>query len=96
MRPSDKINHHRDRIIAVLAREGFANPRLFGSTARRTDNEHSDIDLLVDPLPQASLFTQSRAALSLEALPGCRVDLIRADALDPIVAKHAAAELRPL
>jgi len=42
------IRARRQEILRILAAHGAGNPRLFGSVARGTADEKSDIDLLVD------------------------------------------------
>lgn len=59
-----------------MGRFRAANPRVFGSVARRTDGEGSDIDLLVDALPGATLFDLGGLQDELETLLGLRVDLV--------------------
>lgn len=44
------------------------NVWVFGSVARGEADENSDLDLLVDPGPQASLWDLSGFALDVEAL----------------------------
>ncbi len=54
----------------------MANPRVFGSVALGTDLEGSDLDLLVDPLPGATLFDLGGLQVELEDLLGVTVDLL--------------------
>lgn len=75
MKPSDALRQHRDAIRAIVDRYRVANPRVFGSTALARDHEGSDLDLLVDPLPQTTLFDLGGLQVELEELLGVRVDL---------------------
>lgn len=45
------LNAHRDEFHTLLAKYGATNPKLFGSIARGTANEGSDIDILVEMDP---------------------------------------------
>lgn len=45
------LEAHRDEFQTLLARYGATNPRLFGSVARGTAHEGSDIDILVEMDP---------------------------------------------
>lgn len=54
MRPSEALQHHRDALLALSARHGLRNVRVFGSAARGEDQDGSDLDLLVDPTPDAT------------------------------------------
>lgn len=71
MKPSDALRQHRDAICATVRRHRVANPRVFGSTALARDHEGSDLDLLVDPLPQTTLFDLGALQVELEELLGC-------------------------
>lgn len=52
------------------------NPRVFGSVVHGTDKEGSDIDLLVDALPGATLFDLGGLQDELETVLSARVDLL--------------------
>jgi uncharacterized protein len=54
MRPSEALQRHRDALLALSARYGLRNVRVFGSAARGDDEDGSDLDLLVDPTPDAT------------------------------------------
>jgi predicted nucleotidyltransferase len=53
-----------------------ANPRVFGSVLEGTDQDGSDLDLLVDALPGATLFDLGGLQDELEELLGVPVDLV--------------------
>jgi uncharacterized protein len=44
----EDIRARRQEILQILAAHGAANPRVFGSVARGTADEKSDVDLMVD------------------------------------------------
>lgn len=75
MRPSVALERHREAVRLLSSRYRLTNPRIFGSTARGSDTGESDLDLLVDPLPQATLFDLGGLQEELEALLGVRVDV---------------------
>ena len=50
--------------------------RVCGSVARGEDSEKSDIDILVDPEPGATLFDMGGLSEELRELLGVRVDVI--------------------
>lgn len=52
------------------------NPRVFGSVLKGTDHDGSDLDLLVDTLPGATLFDLGGLQLELEDLLAVPVDLL--------------------
>lgn len=75
-RPSIAVERHAARIRELVARRGLTNPRVFGSLVRGEDHFDSDIDLLVTPSPQTSLFTLAALAADIEELTGFPVDVV--------------------
>jgi predicted nucleotidyltransferase len=67
---------HRDAILALAAKHGATNVRIFGSVARGDDDESSDVDLLVKMEDGRSLFDMGELLMDLRDLLGCRVDVI--------------------
>lgn len=70
------ILKHREAITLAAKRCHVSNPRVFGSILHGTDTEHSDLDLLVDPLPGATLFDLGELQLELENILGLPVDVL--------------------
>lgn len=54
----------------------MTNLRVFGSVLHGTDKDDSDLDLLVDALPGATLFDFGGLQVGLEDLLGVNVDLL--------------------
>ncbi len=75
MRPSIALAGHRAAIRQITLRYHAVNPRVFGSTAAGADREGSDLDLLVDPLPETTLFDLGGLQHALEQALGVPVDL---------------------
>ena len=48
VRPSARVEQHRDSIRALVSEHHAASPRIFGSVARGDDEPGSDVDLLVE------------------------------------------------
>ena len=87
----------RRTIIARLARANLAgNVRVFGSVARGEDGPTSDIDLLVDPDDEATLFDLAQLEIDLEALLDRRVDVVSSRSLDPIRDRGILDDALPL
>ena len=95
MRLSDRIAANRDRIREIAERHGATEIRVFGSVARGEDNVGSDLDLLVELLPEASLLDLVAIKQDLEDLLDCGVDVVTPASLSPYlresVLRHAAA-----
>lgn len=75
-RPSTVLNQNRELIRRVVLCHRTRNPRVFGSIIRGTDTEFSDLDLLVDPLPGATLFDLGALQMELETSLGVSVDVL--------------------
>ena len=75
MRPSEALPQHRETIRQLVLQAGLKNPRVFGSVARGEDREDSDLDILVDPAPRASLLAMEMLQAQLEKLTGGKIDL---------------------
>ncbi len=76
MKPSLALNQNRGVIREATSRCHAANPRIFGSVLHGEDHEGSDLDLLVDVMPGATLFDLGGLQDELEELLGVRVDLL--------------------
>ncbi|RBP12314.1 hypothetical protein DFR50_114144 [Roseiarcus fermentans] len=94
MKPSVALSLHRDAIRAAAARFRSANPRVFGSALAGVDEEGSDLDLLVDALPGATLFDLGALQVELEELLGVPVDLLTPGDLPPKLRAKVLAEAR--
>ena len=68
MRPSLALDLKRGAVREAATRFPTANPRVFGSVLHGTDRDGSDLDLLVDALPDATLFDLGGLQVELEAL----------------------------
>lgn len=79
----------------VAARKAL-NPRVFGSVARGEDNEDSDIDILVDALPDATLLDLGGLQYDLQEMLGVRVDLSTPAELHRRIRDRVLAEARPI
>jgi len=76
MRPSIALNMKRSAVREAASHFRAANPRVFGSVRYGTDEDGSDLDLLVDAIPDAMLFDLGGLQEALEILLGVPVDLL--------------------
>jgi predicted nucleotidyltransferase len=73
----------RARLVHRLAgASGITAVSVFGSVARGDDTEESDLDLLVDTLPETGLFALAQFELDMELLFGRPVDVVARASLD--------------
>jgi len=86
--PRARIGKLAGRIKVIAAQHGARNVRLFGSVARESADEASDVDLLVDLDPDRSLIDVAALEIELERMLRRKVDLATTDSL-PARAKEA-------
>ncbi len=96
MRPSVVLDRKRNAVREVARRFPVANPRVFGSVLHGTDQDNSDLDLLVDALPGATLFDLGGLQDELEALLGIHVDLLTPSDLPIKFRAQVLAEAQPI
>lgn len=76
MKPSMLLASKRDLIRSLILQAGVTNPRVFGSVSRAQDTEESDLDILVDPMPETSLLDIAKLQVRLEKELGITVDIL--------------------
>lgn len=96
MRPSVALEMKRSAVREATGRFRAANPRIFGSVLHGTDQDGSDLDLLVDALPGATLFDLGGLQDELESLLGVPVDLLTPADLPAKFRATVLAEARPV
>lgn len=96
MRPSVVLDKNRSAVRETVSRFRATNPRVFGSVVHGTDGDGSDIDLLVDVLPGATLFDLGGLQVELESLLGIPVDLLTPGDLPPKFRASVLAEAKPV
>ena len=96
MRPSVVLDMKRSAVREVVSHFRTANPRVFGSVLHGTDHDGSDIDLLVDALPGATLLDLGGLQDELESLLGIGVDLLTPGDLPPKFRAKVLAEAQPV
>lgn len=96
MRPSQALSQHRNAVYHAVARYRASNPRVFGSALQGDDAEGSDLDLLVDPLPGATLFDLGGLQDELQALLGVQVDVLTPKDLPAKFRDTVVHEARPV
>ena len=72
----ERLESLRAQIVKIAEQHGATDLRVFGSVARRTSDENSDIDFLVRLRPGTTLLDQAALVRELEALLGSKVDVV--------------------
>jgi len=70
------LREKRTDILRVAASHGARKVRIFGSVARGEAGPESDLDFLIDLEPGRSLLDHAALLLELEAILGCKVDVV--------------------
>jgi hypothetical protein len=96
MKPSQALSRNRTAVRETTNRFPVANPRVFGSVLHGTDQDGSDLDLLVDTLPGTTLFDLGGLQCELEELLGVPVDLLTPGDLPPKHRARIVSEAKPL
>lgn len=96
MKPSDALSAHRAAIRRVVESHRTSNARVFGSVARGADTATSDLDILVDPAPDTTLFDIGAIRHELRQLLAVPVDVLTPDALPDDFREKVLAEAHPV
>lgn len=96
MRPSEALEQNRQYIRDAVARRRTTNPRLFGSVLHGTDTEVSDLDILVDTLPGATLLDLGGLQEELKERLGVPVQVVTPAELHRFFKDKVLAEAKPI
>lgn len=90
------LRSRKAEIEALAAEYGISNIRVFGSVARGDARPDSDVDLLVDCEPEASLFDVVRLQAALEDMTGAEVHITPSGGLRPAFRERIQDDLTAL
>ncbi len=90
------ITNHREQILSLAAKYGASDVRVFGSFARGTADENSDVDFLVNLASGRSLFDLGGLLYELQQLIGRRVDVVTPAGLRPRIRERVLREAVPI
>ncbi len=90
------IGDKREAILALAAKYGAYNVRVFGSVADGKADEASDVDFLVDMEPGRSLFDMGGLLMDLQDLLGRKVDVVTEAGLHWYIRDRVIQLARPL
>jgi predicted nucleotidyltransferase len=86
------IGKQREQILALAAKYGASDVRIFGSVARGQADDLSDVDFLVNLQDGRSLFDLGGLLYELQRLLGRRVDVVTFDGLRPRIRDRVLKE----
>jgi hypothetical protein len=90
------LQERRDDILAIAAKHGAFNVRVFGSVARGEERPDSDVDFLVDVGATTSSWFPAGLMLDLEQILGRQVEIVTEKGLNPHLREHVLREAVPL
>lgn len=90
------IGEKREAILALAAKHGASNVRVFGSVAEGKADEASDVDFLVDMEPNRSLFDVGGLLMDLQDLLGRKVDVVTEAGLHWYIREKVIQQARAL
>ncbi len=90
------IADKKEQILALAAKYGASNVRVFGSVANGTANANSDIDFLVDMEKDRSLFDMGGLLMDLQELFGRKVDVVTENGLHWYIKNRIISEAKPI
>lgn len=90
-----RLRSLRESILALAASRGLTDVRVFGSLARDASDETSDVDLLVHPAPDSSVFDLAGFMAEAADLLGVDVDVVSDRGTGPAM-QRIRAEVIPI
>ena len=96
MKPSIALQQHREAIKQIVERHHARNVRVFGSVLYGEDTNDSDLDLLIDPTSETTLFDIGAIRHELLQLLGIQVDVLPPRALPDSFKKSVLQEAKPI
>ena len=96
MKPSDLLNLHRDQVRDIVLRHRVASVKVFGSVLHGDDTDGSDLDLLVEPTAQTTMFDIGGIQFEVSELLGINVDVLTPRALPESFRAKVMAEAQAL
>ena len=82
------LKEHRLDILAIAAKHGAGNVRVFGSVVRDESVPGSDVDFLVEMDPGRSLLDMGGLLMDLQDLLGVDVDVVTENGLRKRIRQH--------
>lgn len=96
MKPSEALASNRAAIRRVVESHRAGNARVFGSVLQGLDTEGSDLDILVDPMPETTLMDVAAIQVELQDLLGVSVDVLTPRALPEAFRSRILEEAEPV
>lgn len=96
LKPSEVLRLNREVIRRIVTAHRTENPKVFGSALHGDDTVGSDLDLLVEPLPGATLLDLGAIQIELEEALGIAVDVLTPGDLPAKIRDRVLSEALPV
>lgn len=96
MNTRELLRKKRAEILAIAAKHGASNVRIFGSVARSEDTTTRDVDILVDMHGDRSLLDLVALKQDIVELLGRRADVLTEESISRYLRDRIRAQARPL
>lgn len=96
MKPSELLNLYRDQVRDIALSHRVTSVKVFGSVLHGDDSDGSDLDLLVEPTEQATMFYIGGIQFEVSELLGIHVDAPTPRALPEAFRARMLAEAQAL
>lgn len=96
MKVLDHIKAHREEILSVAKRCGLTDVKVFGSVVRREERSDSDVDFLVDLLPDHDPLGFVDFQQEVSQIINRPVDIVFKNGVHPLLQKRIEEEAKPL
>jgi len=90
------INQIKETVVPILKEAGVTRGAIFGSYAAGENTKGSDIDILVEPPENMTLFGFAGLKLKLEEALGREVDLVEYSAIKPRIKERILSSQIPI
>jgi predicted nucleotidyltransferase len=94
--PWEALRANYAAVRAVIAAHRALNARVFGSAAHGSDSDESDLDILIDPTAETTLFDIGGLRHEVRLLLRVRVDVVTPNALPGKLRDALLAEAVPI
>jgi predicted nucleotidyltransferase len=93
---NELIRFRRGEILALAAKRGARNVRVFGSVARGEADSASDFDFLVEMEPGRSVLDLGGLLMDIQGLLGRSVDVVTENGLKERIRERVLREAMPV
>lgn len=96
MKPSQALAQNREAIRLIISQHHALNARVFGSVLTGEDREGSDLDIVIDPTSDTTLFDIGAIRHELLQLLNVPVDVLTPNAMPEIFREKVLREAEPI